>query len=124
MYLFGEIEKGDKNYSLLYKYIRNLKFGRNCNTLSFSGELNKVSNHNFSLYFLKFLCIISGIIREKILINENLPIRPTTDRAKEGIFNIIDNRYYFNDKNVLDLFSGLEILALSLVPEVLKKLLQ
>ena len=51
--------------------------------------------------------IISGTHKgKKILINENLPIRPTTDRAKEGIFNIIDNRYYFNDKNVLDLFSG------------------
>ena len=51
--------------------------------------------------------IISGTHKgKKILIKENLPVRPTTDRAKEGIFNIIENRYYFNDKNVLDLFSG------------------
>ena len=57
LYLFGEIEKGDKNYSLLYKYIRNLKFGRNCNTLSFSGELNKVSNHNFFSLFSQVLCV-------------------------------------------------------------------
>ena len=37
---------------------------------------------------------------------KNLPIRPTTDRAKEALFNIINNKYYFEDKNVLDLFCG------------------
>jgi len=35
-----------------------------------------------------------------------LPVRPTTDRAKESLFNIIQNRYYFEDKNMLDLYSG------------------
>jgi len=32
--------------------------------------------------------------------------RPTTDIAKEGLFNILENRYEFSSKNVLDLFSG------------------
>lgn len=32
--------------------------------------------------------------------------RPTTDIAKEGLFNILENRYEFSNKNVLDLFSG------------------
>lgn len=32
--------------------------------------------------------------------------RPTTDIAKEGLFNILGNRYEFSTKNVLDLFSG------------------
>jgi len=32
--------------------------------------------------------------------------RPTTDVAKEGLFNILENRYYFDSKKVLDLFSG------------------
>lgn len=32
--------------------------------------------------------------------------RPTTDVAKEGLFNILDNRYEFSTKNVLDLFAG------------------
>ncbi|RIJ45866.1 16S rRNA (guanine(966)-N(2))-methyltransferase RsmD [Maribellus luteus] len=32
--------------------------------------------------------------------------RPTTDVAKEGLFNILENRYEFSTKNVLDLFSG------------------
>ena len=32
--------------------------------------------------------------------------RPTTDLAKEGLFNILGNRYNLEEKNVLDLFSG------------------
>ena len=32
--------------------------------------------------------------------------RPTTDLAKEGLFNILENRYEFSTKNALDLFSG------------------
>lgn len=32
--------------------------------------------------------------------------RPTTDVAKEALFNILENRYEFSTKNVLDLFSG------------------
>jgi 16S rRNA (guanine(966)-N(2))-methyltransferase RsmD len=32
--------------------------------------------------------------------------RPTTDIAKEGLFNILENRYYLEDKKILDLFSG------------------
>lgn len=32
--------------------------------------------------------------------------RPTTDIAKEGLFNILENRYDFSTKKVLDLFSG------------------
>lgn len=32
--------------------------------------------------------------------------RPTTDYAKEALFNILDNEYEFDDLKVLDLFSG------------------
>ncbi len=38
--------------------------------------------------------------------NKKFKARPTTDVAKEGLFNILENRYYFSDKTVLDLFSG------------------
>lgn len=38
--------------------------------------------------------------------NKKFKARPTTDIAKEGLFNILENRYYFTDKTVLDLFSG------------------
>ncbi len=36
----------------------------------------------------------------------NIPARPTTDYAKEGIFNIINNQFYFDEVIFLDLFSG------------------
>lgn len=38
--------------------------------------------------------------------NKKFKARPTTDIAKEGLFNILENRYTFDDKTVLDLFSG------------------
>ena len=51
--------------------------------------------------------IISGTHKGRRLKAPNtLPVRPTTDRAKEALFNIMENRYYFYKKNVLDLFSG------------------
>ena len=51
--------------------------------------------------------IISGKHKSKRLhAPNNLPVRPTTDMAKEALFNIINNSYYLNDISVLDLFSG------------------
>ena len=51
--------------------------------------------------------IISGTHKGRRLIApDTLPVRPTTDRAKEALFNILESRYFFNSKNVLDLFSG------------------
>ena len=35
-----------------------------------------------------------------------LPVRPTTDLAKESLFNILENHFYFEDLEVLDLFAG------------------
>ena len=32
--------------------------------------------------------------------------RPTTDFAREGLFNILNNEYEFEDLKVLDLFGG------------------
>ncbi|ULC58120.1 16S rRNA (guanine(966)-N(2))-methyltransferase RsmD [Flaviramulus sp. BrNp1-15] len=51
--------------------------------------------------------IISGIYKSrKIIAPKNLPVRPTTDMAKESLFNIINNLYYFDEVSVLDLFAG------------------
>lgn len=36
----------------------------------------------------------------------NLPVRPTTDLAKESLFNIMQNRLDFEGLHVLDLFAG------------------
>ena len=51
--------------------------------------------------------IIRGIHRgRKITAPSNLPVRPTTDLAKESLFNILENNVYFEDLNVLDLYAG------------------
>lgn len=36
----------------------------------------------------------------------NLPVRPTTDMAKEALFNILNNKFEFEACKVLDLFCG------------------
>lgn len=36
----------------------------------------------------------------------NLPVRPTTDKSREALFNILSNRLDFDLLRVLDLFSG------------------
>ena len=52
--------------------------------------------------------IISGIHKgRRIQAPKNLPVRPTTDMAKEALFNIINNQYYFDEISVLDLFAGI-----------------
>ena len=38
--------------------------------------------------------------------NKRFKARPTTDVAKEALFNILENRYEFSNKTMLDLFSG------------------
>lgn len=51
--------------------------------------------------------IISGKHKGKrISAPKNLPVRPTTDMAKESLFNIINNLYYFDGISVIDLFAG------------------
>ena len=51
--------------------------------------------------------IISGTHKGRRLIApKTLPVRPTTDFAKEALFNILRNTLYFNEISVLDLFSG------------------
>ena len=37
---------------------------------------------------------------------KNLPVRPTTDLAKEALFNILQNQITFENIKVLDLFCG------------------
>lgn len=51
--------------------------------------------------------IISGTHKgRRIVAPKKLPVRPTTDRAKEGLFNILQHRMDFSTLRVLDLFSG------------------
>lgn len=51
--------------------------------------------------------IIGGKYKgKKIVPPKKFPSRPTTDMAKEALFNILHNRYYFEGLKVLDLFAG------------------
>jgi 16S rRNA (guanine966-N2)-methyltransferase len=51
--------------------------------------------------------IISGTNKGKRLVApKKLPVRPTTDMAKEALFNILNNNFQFSQLSVLDLFSG------------------
>jgi len=52
--------------------------------------------------------IISGSLKGRtILAPANLPVRPTTDFAKTGLFNILNNYFDFESVSVLDLFCGI-----------------
>lgn len=51
--------------------------------------------------------IVSGTYKGKrIIAPKKLPVRPTTDFAKEALFNILNNHYHFTALKVIDLFSG------------------
>jgi 16S rRNA (guanine966-N2)-methyltransferase len=51
--------------------------------------------------------IVSGLHKgKKIIAPKKLPVRPTTDFAKEALFNILNNKYHFSVLKVIDLFSG------------------
>lgn len=51
--------------------------------------------------------IISGSHKGKTIVApKNLPVRPTTDFAKEALFNILENNFELDELHVLDLFSG------------------
>lgn len=51
--------------------------------------------------------IISGFLKGKtILPPASYKARPTTDFAREALFDVLDNEYEFQDLKVLDLFAG------------------
>ena len=51
--------------------------------------------------------IISGKHKgRRLKAPKKLPVRPTTDMAKESLFNILNNTYYFDSISIIDLFAG------------------
>ncbi len=60
--------------------------------------------------------IIAGKYRSRrILPPKNLPVRPTTDRARESLFNILNNLLDFSEIRALDLFAGTGAISFELV---------
>jgi len=51
--------------------------------------------------------IISGKFKGRVIsAPKNLPTRPTTDYAKEGLFNVLQHQFEIENSTVLDLFCG------------------
>ncbi len=60
--------------------------------------------------------IIAGTLRGRRLNPpQNLPVRPTTDMARESLFNILNNYVDFDDCAVMDLFAGTGAVSLEFV---------
>lgn len=60
--------------------------------------------------------IISGSHKgRRISAPKNLPVRPTTDRAKEALFNILGHRIDLDESKALDLFAGIGSITLELI---------
>lgn len=60
--------------------------------------------------------IISGRFKgRRFALPKALKARPTTDFAKEALFNILDNRLQYEDLAVLDLFAGSGSIALEFI---------
>ena len=60
--------------------------------------------------------IVSGKFKgRKLNAPKNLPTRPTTDFAKEALFNILNHRFYLNEVKVLDLFAGIGSISLEFI---------
>lgn len=60
--------------------------------------------------------IIGGKYKGRIISpNKNFKARPTTDVAKEGLFNILNNRIDFETLKVLDLFAGTGSISYELI---------
>jgi len=54
---------------------------------------------------------------------KNLPLRPTTDYAKESLFNIIENNLDIEELSVLDLFSGTGAISYEFASRGCKKII-
>jgi len=60
--------------------------------------------------------IISGQFKgRRLQVPTNITARPTTDFAKEGLFNLLNNRIDFEGIDVLDLFAGTGSISIEFV---------
>tara|TARA_B110000003_G_scaffold276576_1_gene324087 strand:+ start:18940 stop:19494 length:555 start_codon:yes stop_codon:yes gene_type:complete len=67
--------------------------------------------------------IISGKHKgRRITAPKKLPVRPTTDLAKESLFNILNNNYYLETISIIDLFSGTGNIAFEFASRGTKKI--
>ena len=78
-------------------------------------ELHLDLLNNFSRYLMK-LRIISGILKGRLItVPQSKFIRPTTDRVRETLFNLLNNRIDFDGIEILDFYSGSGSLGLECI---------
>ena len=66
--------------------------------------------------YINNMRVISGIYKHRRFeVPRSFSARPTTDFAKENLFNILANRIDFEDATALDLFAGTGSISLELV---------
>ena len=66
--------------------------------------------------------IIAGTLRGRRLNPPaNLPVRPTTDMARESLFNILNNYVDYEECSVLDLFAGTGAVSVEFVSRGARK---
>jgi 16S rRNA (guanine966-N2)-methyltransferase len=67
--------------------------------------------------------IVAGDLRgRRLKPPTNLPVRPTTDFAKESLFNILRNRIDFNECCGLDLFCGTGSISFEFISRGMKQM--
>ena len=95
-------------FDLAYKYIENIRFIKRNENVKLSPVINQIPEHFLLSAFTPTLVrIIGGKYKGKnIIAPKNLPVRPTTDFAKESLFNILNNQIDFEDCKLLELFAG------------------
>lgn len=65
--------------------------------------------------------IIAGLLKGRRLNPPtSLPVRPTTDMARESLFNILNNYVDYEDCSVLDLFAGTGAVSLEFISRGVK----
>ncbi|MEO6884643.1 MAG: RsmD family RNA methyltransferase [Bacteroidia bacterium] len=68
--------------------------------------------------------IVSGTHKGRsIMAPKNLPVRPTTDIAKEALFNIFNNHFDLSEVNALDLFCGTGNISYEFASRGVKKII-
>jgi 16S rRNA (guanine966-N2)-methyltransferase len=68
--------------------------------------------------------IISGQFKgRRLQVPTNITARPTTDFAKEGLFNLLNNRIDFEGIDVLDLFAGTGSISIEFVSRECKSVI-
>lgn len=70
----------------------------------------------FPFFLLRKMRVISGIYKHRRFeIPRTFSARPTTDFAKESLFNVLANRIDFEEATALDLFAGTGSISIELV---------